>query len=57
MTHLFDTNSCVDHLRGGQDSNITARLTLLFPAASFFVRLSSRNCCLAHTKAHGSSKL
>ncbi|MEI8375597.1 MAG: type II toxin-antitoxin system VapC family toxin [Planctomycetota bacterium] len=26
MTHLFDTNSCVDHLRRGQAANITVRL-------------------------------
>jgi tRNA(fMet)-specific endonuclease VapC len=26
VTHLLDTNSCVDHLRRGQASNITARL-------------------------------
>lgn len=26
MTHLLDTNSCVDHLRRGQASNITAKL-------------------------------
>ena len=27
MTHLLDTNSCVDHLRHGRASNITARLS------------------------------
>ena len=27
MTHLLDTNSCVDHLRRGQGSNITTKLT------------------------------
>ena len=27
MTHLLDTNSCVDHLRRGQASNITAKLS------------------------------
>ena len=26
MTHLLDTNSCVDHLRRGLASNITAKL-------------------------------
>ncbi len=26
MTHLLDTNSCVDHLRRGQASNVTAKL-------------------------------
>jgi tRNA(fMet)-specific endonuclease VapC len=26
VTHLLDTNSCVDHLRRGQASNITAKL-------------------------------
>ena len=31
MTHLLDTNSCVEHLRGGQASNITARLGAAVP--------------------------
>jgi tRNA(fMet)-specific endonuclease VapC len=26
MTHLLDTNSCVDHLRRSQASNVTSRL-------------------------------
>ena len=33
MTHLFDTNSCVDHLRRGQASNITARLAAAAPGS------------------------
>ena len=31
MTHLLDTNSCVDHLRKGRGSNITARLAAAVP--------------------------
>ena len=33
MTHLLDTNSCVDHLRRGQGSNITARLAAAAPGS------------------------
>ena len=33
MTHLLDTNSCVDHLRRGSASNITAKLAAA-PAGS-----------------------
>ena len=31
MTHLLDTNSCVDHLRRGQGSNVTAKLAAAVP--------------------------
>ncbi len=33
MTHLLDTNSCVDHLRGGHASNVTARLVAATPGS------------------------
>ena len=33
MTHLLDTNSCVDHLRRGQASNITAKLAAAVPGS------------------------
>ncbi len=33
MTHLLDTNSCVDHLRRGQASNITVRLAAALPGS------------------------
>ena len=33
MTHLLDTNSCVNHLRLGQASKITARLRAAVPGS------------------------
>ena len=31
MTHLLDTNTCVDHLRHGPASNVTAKLAAAVP--------------------------
>jgi tRNA(fMet)-specific endonuclease VapC len=31
LTHLLDTNSCIDHLRLGAGSNVTARLAGMGP--------------------------
>jgi tRNA(fMet)-specific endonuclease VapC len=33
MTHLLDTNSCVDHLRHGSSSNITVKLAAANPGS------------------------
>jgi tRNA(fMet)-specific endonuclease VapC len=33
LTHLLDTNSCVDHLRHGPASNITAKLAAAVPGS------------------------
>ena len=33
VTHLLDTNSCVDHLRRGPASNVTARLAAAVPGS------------------------
>ena len=33
MTHLLDTNSCVDHLRRGPASNIAAKLGAAVPGS------------------------
>jgi tRNA(fMet)-specific endonuclease VapC len=33
VTHLLDTNSCVDHLRRGQASNITVKLAAAVPGS------------------------
>ncbi len=33
MTHLLDTNSCVDHLRRGPASNIAAKLAAVVPGS------------------------
>ena len=33
MTHLLDTNSCVDHLRRGPSSNVTAKLAAATPGS------------------------
>ena len=33
MTHLLDTNSCVNHLRHGQASNITIKLAAAAPGS------------------------
>ena len=33
MTHLLDTNSCVDHLRRGPSSNVTSRLAAAVPGS------------------------
>jgi tRNA(fMet)-specific endonuclease VapC len=33
VTHLLDTNSCVDHLRRCQGSNITTKLTAAVPGS------------------------
>jgi tRNA(fMet)-specific endonuclease VapC len=33
VTHLLDTNSCVDHLRRVQTSNITAKLGAVLPGS------------------------
>jgi tRNA(fMet)-specific endonuclease VapC len=33
VTHLLDTNSCVDHLRHGQTSKITTRLAVAAPGS------------------------
>ena len=33
MTHLLDTNSCVDHLRRGRASNITTKLAAATPGS------------------------
>jgi predicted nucleic acid-binding protein len=33
VTHLLDTNSCVDHLRGGQTSNISTKLADAAPGS------------------------
>lgn len=33
MTHLLDTNSCIDHLRKGAGSNVTTRLAAASPGS------------------------
>ncbi len=33
MTHLLDTNSCVDHLRRGPASNVTGKLAAAVPGS------------------------
>ena len=33
MTHLLDTNSCVDHLRRGLASTVTAKLAAALPGS------------------------
>jgi tRNA(fMet)-specific endonuclease VapC len=33
VTHLLDTNSCVDHLRRGPASNVTGRLAAAVPGS------------------------
>ncbi|HEX7375637.1 MAG TPA: hypothetical protein VF278_00925, partial [Pirellulales bacterium] len=33
MTHLLDTNSCVNHLRLGQASNVTGKLAAAAPGS------------------------
>jgi tRNA(fMet)-specific endonuclease VapC len=33
VTHLLDTNSCVDHLRRGPASNVTGKLALAVPGS------------------------
>lgn len=33
MTHLLDTNTCVDHLKRGQASNVTAKLAAAPPGS------------------------
>ncbi|MGI8980516.1 MAG: type II toxin-antitoxin system VapC family toxin [Pirellulaceae bacterium] len=33
MTHLLDTNSCIDHLRRGAASKVTARLSFAIPGS------------------------
>jgi len=33
VTHLLDTNSCVDHLRRGQASNVTIKLAAAVPGS------------------------
>ena len=33
MTHLLDTNSCVEHLRYGPASNVTAKLAAAAPGS------------------------
>jgi tRNA(fMet)-specific endonuclease VapC len=35
VSHLLDTNSCVDHLRRGPASNVTARLALAPPGSVY----------------------
>jgi tRNA(fMet)-specific endonuclease VapC len=36
MSHLLDTNSCIDHLRHGQASKVTAKLNAA-PAGTIFL--------------------
>jgi tRNA(fMet)-specific endonuclease VapC len=35
MSHLLDTNSCVDHLRRGPASNVTAKLAAAPPGSVY----------------------
>jgi len=36
VTHLLDTNSCVDHLRRGPASNVTGKLAAAVPGSVVF---------------------
>lgn len=57
MTHLLDTNCCVDHLRRGTSSNITGKLAAAVPGSVVLCSVviaellygAHRSARLAHT--------
>ena len=52
MTHLLDTNSCVDHLRHGLASKVTAKLAAAAPGSVVLCSVVVGELHSAHTGAY-----